>query len=101
MAALGPELATLLDVPLAEVSRAGGSMLGEAVARLRAGTVHKEAGYDGEYGVIRLFRPGELKPAGALFEVPAPLPRPASPVPASPVPASPGQPGPQARPGGR
>ena len=89
VAALGPELAILLDVPLAEVSRAGGSTLGEAVARLRAGTVHKEAGYDGEYGVIRLFRPGELESAGALFEVPAPLPRPASPATASPAPASP------------
>src|SRR6185437_6072813 len=52
-----------------------------------------EAGYDGEYGVIRLFRPGELESAGALFEVPAPLPRPASPATASPAPDSPGQPG--------
>jgi DNA helicase II / ATP-dependent DNA helicase PcrA len=92
VAALGPELAILLDVPLAEVSRAGGSTLGEAVARLRAGTVHKEAGYDGEYGAIRLFRPGELESAGALFEVPAP--RPAGPAPASPATAGPGQPGP-------
>ena len=89
VAALGPELAILLDVPLAEVSRAGGSTLGEAVARLRAGTVHKEAGYDGEYGVIRLFHPGELESAGALFEVPASLPAQVSP-------AQPGQPQPSA-----
>jgi DNA helicase II / ATP-dependent DNA helicase PcrA len=80
VAALGPELAILLDVPLAEVGRAGGRTLGEAVARLRAGTVHKEPGYDGEYGVIRLFRPGELESAGALFEVPAPLPAQAGPA---------------------
>jgi uncharacterized protein (TIGR00375 family) len=89
VAALGPELAILLDTPLADVSRVGGSTLGEAVARLRAGTVDKEAGYDGEYGVIRLFRPGELASAGALFEVPAPLPTQASP-------AQPGQPQPPA-----
>jgi DNA helicase II / ATP-dependent DNA helicase PcrA len=82
VAALGPELAILLSVPLAEVSRAGGSLLAEAIARLRAGAVHKEPGYDGEYGVIRLFRPGELDAAGALFEVPARVPAPRQPGPA-------------------
>jgi len=89
VAALGPELAILLDVPLAEVTRAGGSTLGEAVARLRAGRVHKEAGYDGEYGVIRLFRPDELESAGALFELPAPRPAAASPARTTPAQAAP------------
>jgi DNA helicase II / ATP-dependent DNA helicase PcrA len=88
VAALGPELAILLDVPAAEVSRAGGSRLAEAVRRLRAGQVHKEAGYDGEYGVIRLFGPGELDRAGALFEVPRPAPA-AGPAPRRPAGADP------------
>ena len=35
-------------------------LLGEAVARLRAGRVIREAGYDGEYGAVRLFQPDEL-----------------------------------------
>lgn len=35
--ALGPELAILLEAPVDELSRAGGSLLAEAVARLRAG----------------------------------------------------------------
>ena len=40
--ALGPELGILMDVPVADIGRAGGSLLAEAVTRLRAGTVHKD-----------------------------------------------------------
>jgi ATP-dependent DNA helicase UvrD/PcrA len=72
VAALGPELAILRETPIDEVSRAGGSPLGEAVARLRRGEVIKDPGYDGEYGSIRLFRDRELEAAGALFDRPAP-----------------------------
>src|SRR5262249_51356078 len=43
-------------------------------ARLRRGEVIKEAGYDGEYGVIRLMRPEELTPSAALFDLPAASP---------------------------
>jgi len=57
---LGPELSVLTEVPIDEISRVGGSLLGEAVDRLRRGQVIREAGYDGEYGVIRLFQPEEL-----------------------------------------
>jgi ATP-dependent DNA helicase UvrD/PcrA len=77
VAALGPELHVLCNADLADVSRAGGNLLGEAIARLRRGEVSKEAGYDGEYGVIRLFRPGELGGPTALFDVPAPAGPPA------------------------
>ncbi|MGP3967334.1 UvrD-helicase domain-containing protein [Streptomyces sp. 6N223] len=59
-AALGPELAILQELPVEEVA-ARSPLLGEAVARLRRGEVIREAGYDGEYGVIRLFEPGEVK----------------------------------------
>jgi DNA helicase-2/ATP-dependent DNA helicase PcrA len=86
VAALGPELAILCETPIAEVNRAGGSLLGEAVARLRRGEVTKDSGYDGEYGSIRLFRRGELDAAGALFDIPAP-PQPARPIPAKRFPA--------------
>ena len=61
VAALGPELAILRDVPTDDISRVGGALLGEAVSRLRRGEVTAEAGYDGEYGVVRLLRPGEVK----------------------------------------
>jgi DNA helicase II / ATP-dependent DNA helicase PcrA len=68
VAALGPELSILRDVPLDDVRRAGGTLLGEAIARLRRGEVIRDAGYDGEYGTIRLFQPDELDGA-ALFTV--------------------------------
>jgi superfamily I DNA/RNA helicase len=68
VAALGPELSVLRDVPLEEISRVGGSLLGEGIGRLRRSEVIRDAGYDGEYGTIRLFQPGELDEAG-LFAV--------------------------------
>jgi uncharacterized protein (TIGR00375 family) len=58
-AAFGPELSILQDVP-AEDLEARSPMLGEAVRRLRRGDVIRDPGYDGEYGVIRLFEPAEL-----------------------------------------
>jgi DNA helicase II / ATP-dependent DNA helicase PcrA len=67
---LGPELDILERLPLQEVERGGGTLLGEALARLRAGRVRREAGYDGEYGVIRLFEEGEIaarRAVGGLF----------------------------------
>jgi len=71
VAALGPELHILLEADTADIGRVAGSMVGEAVTRLRKGEVIKEAGYDGEYGVIRLFRPEELTGTEALFDIPA------------------------------
>src|SRR5215470_14057421 len=71
VATFGPELHILCETDLADLSRAGGSLLGEAVARLRRGEGIKEAGYDGEYGVIRLMRPEELTPSASLFDLPA------------------------------
>ena len=68
VAALGPELSILLQTPLEDLRRAGGSLLSEGIARLRRGEVIRDAGYDGEYGTIRLFQPGELGGA-ALFTV--------------------------------
>jgi uncharacterized protein (TIGR00375 family) len=68
VAALGPELSILRETPLDELRRAGGSLLSEGIARLRRGEVIRDAGYDGEYGTIRLFQPGELQGA-ALFTV--------------------------------
>ena len=58
---LGPEIDILERLPLEDVERAGGPVLREALSRLRAGKVHRDAGYDGEYGVIRLFAPDEIR----------------------------------------
>jgi DNA helicase II / ATP-dependent DNA helicase PcrA len=79
LSALGPELDILQAVPLEDISRADSSVLAEAVARLRAGKVIRDACYDGEYGVIRLFEPDELRrrtAGGMLFELPPAVPVP-------------------------
>ena len=69
--ALGPELSILGEVPVEDIARAESSVLAEAITRLRAGKVIRDAGYDGEYGVIKLFEDGELKRLGGmLFEAP-------------------------------
>ena len=59
---LGAELPILNDIPLEEIRNHSGSpLIPEAVARMRKGNVIREAGYDGEYGRIRLFQEHELK----------------------------------------
>jgi DNA helicase-2/ATP-dependent DNA helicase PcrA len=68
VAALGPELSILRDVPLDDLRRVGGTRLGEGIGRLRRGEVIRDAGYDGEYGTIRLFQPDELDGV-ALFSM--------------------------------
>jgi DNA helicase II / ATP-dependent DNA helicase PcrA len=73
LSTLGSELAILQAVPLDDIARLDSSLLAEAIARLRAGKVFRDAGYDGEYGVIRLFEADELRRrtgGGLLFEAP-------------------------------
>lgn len=55
----GSELAILQDIPTDEISKSS-TLLGEGISRLRDGKVIRQAGYDGEYGVIRLFEENEL-----------------------------------------
>src|SRR5580700_7243115 len=64
--ALGPELTILREVPLDDLRRVGGARFAEGIGRLRRGEVIREAGYDGEYGTIRLFGPDEGE-GSALF----------------------------------
>ena len=65
----GPELSILGEVPLDDLAAGAPSIVAEAIGRLRRGDVRREAGYDGVYGTIRLFDPGELAGA-ALFDLP-------------------------------
>ncbi|MDR3124289.1 MAG: UvrD-helicase domain-containing protein [Endomicrobium sp.] len=58
---LGSELDILRNIPIGEISKAHSSLLGEAISRLRNGKVIKHAGFDGEYGVIKLFEQKELE----------------------------------------
>ncbi|SNQ45479.1 DNA helicase [Frankia canadensis] len=67
---LGPELRILGDVPTSAIADVGSAELVEAITRLRRGEVIRQAGFDGEYGVIRLFEPDELGGGGGtLFDL--------------------------------
>jgi uncharacterized protein (TIGR00375 family) len=88
IAKLGPELAILQSVPAEDIAHAGSALLAEAITRLRAGQVIRDPGYDGEYGVIRLFEETELKQltsGGLLFD--APVAKRTTPAKARPLPA--------------
>ena len=93
-AALGPEMTILDSVPLTDIDHHD-PLLAEAIGRLRRGEVIADAGFDGEYGVIRLFQPGELRRNAViaapglfddgLFDTPVVVPAPAEPkTPAAP-----------------
>lgn len=56
---LGPELSILMDVPTSEIEKTAGLLTAEAIRRMRAGEIFAEPGYDGEYGIIHLFRDDE------------------------------------------
>lgn len=55
----GSELNILQNIPLDELSKTS-PLLKEAISRLRQGKVIKQAGFDGEYGSIKLFDKNEL-----------------------------------------
>ena len=61
VARIGPELTIVQDAPLEDVDRVGPPLLAEALRRMRAGEVRLQAGYDGEYGVVRMFDEADLR----------------------------------------
>ncbi len=52
---LGSELDILLDIPEDDIAQVGGSLIAEGIRRMRVGEVDILPGYDGDYGVIKLF----------------------------------------------
>ncbi len=62
---LGSEMAILRDIPLDRIAAEGGDLLAEGIRRMRAGEVKIAAGYDGEYGTVKLFTPEERAGIGA------------------------------------
>lgn len=66
----GSELGILRDVPTHDLGTFSGDLFQEGIERLRAGRVIRQPGFDGEYGVIRLFSHKELQErlcGGMLF----------------------------------
>jgi len=55
----GPELYLLMDMPLDKLQEKGEAFLAEAIQRMRDRKVIIKEGYDGEYGVIKVFKDKE------------------------------------------
>ena len=60
IARFGPELSILSDIPTEDITRFS-APLGEAISRMRHGAVLREGGYDGEYGIVRVFSEKERR----------------------------------------
>lgn len=52
---VGNEFAVLLDAPLDRIEKEAGSLVSEGIRRVRSGEISVQAGYDGEYGIIKIF----------------------------------------------
>jgi DNA helicase-2/ATP-dependent DNA helicase PcrA len=97
----GPELPLLRHASLEDLARQGGALLAHGVRKMRQGEVHIAGGYDGEYGVIRLFTPAERQEIlgqGVFFSRPRPAPPPAAeePAPSGPAESAPAPSAPEA-----
>ena len=58
---LGAEFEILRMLPTEDIRRVSGTRIAEGIRRLRDGQVERIPGFDGEYGVIRLFSTNELE----------------------------------------
>ena len=64
---LGTEFAILREVPIEDIRCHSGYLIAEGIRRLREGRVTRLPGFDGEYGIIRLFEPDEIQnPEGQM-----------------------------------
>lgn len=60
ISAFGNEFDLLHTIPIDEIKSKSGELLAEAIRRLRGHEVNPQGGYDGEFGVISIFNPGEI-----------------------------------------
>ena len=56
---LGPEISILNALKIKTIETAGMPLLGEAIARMRRSEVVVLPGYDGEFGIVKVFNPHE------------------------------------------
>jgi DNA helicase-2/ATP-dependent DNA helicase PcrA len=76
---IGPELTVLMEAPLEDIAHLGGPATAEAISRIRDGRLSIAAGYDGEFGTVRIFDQAErdhLLGQMALINSPKPKPKP-------------------------
>ena len=63
------EFNLLLDVPIGDIAAEGSALLAEAVSRMRQGRVIRRPGYDGQFGVIRVFDEDEISRFAGQLEL--------------------------------
>lgn len=59
--ALGNEFGILLDAPLDAIASASSQQVALAIDRVRRGDIFIQPGYDGEFGVVKVFKDGESR----------------------------------------
>ncbi|MDY6862158.1 MAG: UvrD-helicase domain-containing protein, partial [Thermodesulfobacteriota bacterium] len=57
----GSEFSILLEYPYDRIEEIGGEIVAEGIRRLRNREVYIKAGFDGEFGAVKVFKPGEIK----------------------------------------
>ena len=60
----GSEFNVLLNVPLDELAKHVSPIIVEGIKRVREGKLHIEPGYDGTYGIVKIFTDAERKKMG-------------------------------------
>ena len=58
---LGTEFEILRKIPVEDIRKVSGYLISEGIRRLREGKVERIPGFDGEYGIIRLFNQWEIE----------------------------------------
>ncbi|MCK5320708.1 DNA helicase UvrD [Candidatus Parcubacteria bacterium] len=65
--ALGPELDILLKEPIENIGKVTSARIAEGIKRVRAGNLFIEPGFDGQYGIVKIFSEEEKSKQGKLF----------------------------------
>lgn len=52
---LGPELHILLNMPLTDIETKAGGQIAEAIAKVRSNDIVIKPGFDGEYGIVKIW----------------------------------------------
>ncbi|HVZ98421.1 MAG TPA: UvrD-helicase domain-containing protein [Chitinophagaceae bacterium] len=60
ISSFGNEFTLLKQTPVEDIEKKAGVVVAEAIRRMRIQQVNPQGGYDGEYGVIKIFKEGEL-----------------------------------------
>ncbi|GAB3417225.1 endonuclease Q family protein [Niabella aquatica] len=59
ISSFGNEFTLLKQAPVEDIEQKAGVVVAEAIRRMRTQQVNPQGGYDGEYGVIKIFKEGE------------------------------------------